>query len=182
MTLTTLSKTTSKSKKRVGRGYGSGKGGHTSGRGAKGQKARSKVPLYFEGAPMRKTLIRRIPMLRGKLKNKSVGTKPIIINLKHLESFKKGETVSVDTLIKNKVLPSSAKDLKVKVLGDGELKVALNITLPVSKSALKKIEKAGGKLIKVKTTKKPTAKKVATKKTVAKKKVVTKKTAPSKIA
>ena len=74
MTLNTLTKIKDKPKKRVGRGYGSGKGGHTSGRGAKGQKARSKVPLYFEGAPMRKTLIRRVPMLRGKLKNKPVVT------------------------------------------------------------------------------------------------------------
>ncbi|MBU1085575.1 MAG: 50S ribosomal protein L15 [Candidatus Beckwithbacteria bacterium] len=147
MTLNTLTKTKDKSKKRVGRGYGSGKGGHTSGRGAKGQKARSKVPLYFEGTPMRKSLIRRIPMLRGKLKNKPVGIKPIIINLKHLVTFKKDQTVSVETLIKNKVLPANAKGLPVKILGDGDLKVALTVTLPTSKSAAKKIKKAGGKII-----------------------------------
>ena len=78
MVLSKQTKTTTKSKKRVGRGYSSGKGGHTSGRGAKGQKARSKVKLYFEGTPMRKSLIRRMPMLRGKLKNKSNKAKPII--------------------------------------------------------------------------------------------------------
>ena len=161
MTLNTLTKIKDKPKKRVGRGYGSGKGGHTSGRGAKGQKARSKVPLYFEGAPMRKTLIRRVPMLRGKLKNKPVGVKPLIINLKNLESFKKGATVSVDTLIKNKVLPASAKDLKVKVLGDGDLKVALTIKLPVSKAAAVKIKKAGGKVVEAKPKTKPATKKVA---------------------
>lgn len=100
-------------------------------------------------------------MLRGKLKNKPVGVKPLIINLKHLESFKKGATVSVDTLIKNKVLPASAKDLKVKVLGDGDLKVALTIKLPVSKAAAVKIKKAGGKVVEAKPKTKPATKKVA---------------------
>ncbi|MEA3355399.1 MAG: 50S ribosomal protein L15 [Patescibacteria group bacterium] len=154
MSLNTLTKTKTKSKKRVGRGYGSGKGGHTSGRGAKGQKARGKVPLYFEGTPMRKSLIRRIPMLRGKLKNKSVKVKPIIINLKHLAGFKKNQTVSVKTLIKNKILPVKVKGLPVKILGDGDLKVALNVALPVSKSAAKKIKKAGGKITSITPKKK----------------------------
>jgi len=71
MELSALPKIVTKSKKRVGRGYGSGKGGHTTGRGAKGQNIRGKVPLYFEGTPMRKSLIRRLPMLRGKLKFKA---------------------------------------------------------------------------------------------------------------
>ena len=99
MPLNKLSKTTATSKKRIGRGYGSGKGGHTSSRGAKGQKARSKVKLYFEGAPMRKSLIRRMPMLRGKLKNKSFQDQPIILNLKHLNLLPKGSVVDHKTLI-----------------------------------------------------------------------------------
>lgn len=61
-----MPKTTTKSKKRVGRGIGCGKGGHTTGRGAKGDKVRGKLPLYFEGTKMRKSLIRRLPLLRGK--------------------------------------------------------------------------------------------------------------------
>ena len=58
MKLNKLPKTTAKSKKRVGRGYGSGKGSHTVGRGQKGQKSRSKVGLLIEGTKIRKTLIR----------------------------------------------------------------------------------------------------------------------------
>lgn len=66
MDLAKLPAIVTKGKKRVGRGLGSGKGGHTTGRGAKGDKVRGKVPLYFEGTKMRKSLIRRLPLLRGK--------------------------------------------------------------------------------------------------------------------
>lgn len=150
-----LPKTTTKSKKRVGRGYGSGKGGHNSGRGSKGQKARSKVKLYFEGTPMRKSLIRRMPMLRGKLKNKSFKKhQPIILNLKHLNLLPKNSTVNHKTLIKHNLLPKEVGIHPVKILGDGELKIALKVALPVSKSAAKKITSAGGKIKKPTTTKK----------------------------
>ncbi len=174
MTLNKLDKTTSRSKKRVGRGYGSGKGGHTSGRGAKGQKARSKVKLYFEGTPMRKSLIRRMPMLRGKLKNKSFKQQSIILNLKHLNLLPKNSTVDHKTLIKHNLLPKEADKHPVKILGDGELSHPLKVTLPTSKSAAKKIQKAGGKL--VTETLKPKSKKPATKKKPAPKK----KAAPKK--
>jgi len=148
MTLNQLAKTTDKSKKRLGRGYGSGKGGHTSGRGAKGQKARSKLPLYFEGTAMRKSLIRRMPMLRGKLKQQSFAKKPLIFNLKQLNELPKGTTVDLKALIKYKLLPSNTPlSTKVKILGDGQLDKALIIALPTSKSAIKKIEKSGGKII-----------------------------------
>lgn len=166
MELNQLKKTTTRPKKRVGRGYGSGKGGHTSGRGAKGQKARGKVPLYFEGTAMRKSLIRRLPMLRGKLRFKSLKKKPIVFNLKHLNLLPKNSTVDNQSLIKHGLLPEEAKNYPVKILGDGELKHSLKIALPVSKSAAKKIAKAGGKIIKAKSkkeakpTKKPTKKPV----------------------
>jgi large subunit ribosomal protein L15 len=64
--LSSLTKITTRSKKRLGRGYGSGKGGHTSSRGQKGQKSRvgSKVPLWFEGGAL--PLSKRIPMWRVK--------------------------------------------------------------------------------------------------------------------
>lgn len=133
-------------KKRLGRGYGSGKGGHTSSRGQKGQNSRSKRPLYFEGAPMRKSLIRRMPMLRGKLRFKSRQDKSLILNLKHLASLPKDSVVDMKLLLKIGILPQEAKDLKVKILGDGEITQALTVTLPVSKSAAKKIIKAGGKV------------------------------------
>ena len=84
MKLDKLPKTTSRKKKRVGRGYGSGKGGHTAGRGAKGQKARSKVKPWFEGGQA--NIIRRMAMQRGKGKFKA---RPgsIILNLKYLGYF-----------------------------------------------------------------------------------------------
>ncbi|MBU2051772.1 50S ribosomal protein L15 [Patescibacteria group bacterium] len=147
MTLEKLPKTTKSSKKRLGRGYGSGKGGHTAGRGQKGQKTRGKLPLYFEGSKMRKSLIRRLPMLRGKMRFKSVSGKPIILNLKHLNLLPKGTLVDVDALIKHGLLEAAAARLPVKILGDGELTHPLTVALPTSKSAAKKIEKAGGKVV-----------------------------------
>ena len=136
-----------KSKKRLGRGYGSGKGGHTSGRGQKGQKSRGKLPLYFEGTKMRKSLIRRMPMLRGKLRFKAAKNKPLILNLKHLNLLPKGTLVDVDALIKHGLLGVEAAKLAVKILGDGELTQPLTVALPTSKSAAKKIAKAGGKVV-----------------------------------
>lgn len=53
-------------KKRLGRGYGSGKGGHTSGRGQKGQKSRTKVHILFEGLKVKKSTLKKFPLLRGK--------------------------------------------------------------------------------------------------------------------
>jgi len=172
MKLNELKKTTARSKKRVGRGYGSGKGGHTSGRGAKGQKARGKVPLYFEGTAMRKSLIRRMPMLRGKLKFKSFKKhQPIILNLKHLNLMPKNSIVDNASLIKHGLLPKEADKHPVKILGDGELKHPLKVALPASKSAVKKITKAGGKMVK------PVIKKVA--KTAPVKKSTTKSKKPA---
>jgi len=53
-------------KKRLGRGYGSGKGGHTSGRGQKGQKSRTNLHILFEGLKVKKSTIKKFPLLRGK--------------------------------------------------------------------------------------------------------------------
>ena len=124
--------------KRLGRGYGSGKGGHTSGRGQKGQKSRGKMPLYFEGTKMRKSLIRRLPMLRGKLKFKSLKAgRPIIFNLKDLNRLPAGTVVDIETLFKLGFIGD--KTTPVKILGEGELTKKLTIKLPMSKSAAKKV-------------------------------------------
>lgn len=168
MSLAKMPATTQKSKKRSGRGYGSGKGGHTTGSGQKGQKTRSKLPLYFEGTAMRKSLIRRMPMFRGKLRFKPSLHKPLILNLTHLETLPKDTVVTVESLIKNKILSSKVKNCPVKILGDGQLTKALTVTLPVSKSALKKIESAGGKVV-------SQEKIIAKPKVLTKKKVVAKK-------
>lgn len=66
MKLHELQSIVGKRKKRLGRGIGSGKGGHTVGRGQKGQKSREKVPVLFFGTKMKKSLIKRLPMQRGK--------------------------------------------------------------------------------------------------------------------
>lgn len=148
MELNKLPKTTKKSKKRLGRGYGSGKGGHTVGRGAKGIKARGKVTLGFTGTKTRKSLLKRLPLKRGKGKFKSFKLKPIGVNVKYLNFFQNGKRVNLKTLVKQGIiLEKEAKKFGVKILGDGQLKVALKVELPCSKGASLKIEKAGGKVI-----------------------------------
>ncbi|OIN88756.1 50S ribosomal protein L15 [Candidatus Beckwithbacteria bacterium CG22_combo_CG10-13_8_21_14_all_01_47_9] len=136
MKLEKISKTTTRPKKRLGRGYGSGKGGHTSSRGQKGQKSRGKLPLYFEGSKMRKSLIRRLPMLRGKLRNQAKKNKPVIFNLRDFADWPKATPVTVESLVKAGWVSEGAS---VKLLGEGELKEKLKIDLPMSKSAAKKV-------------------------------------------
>ena len=145
--LNRLPKTTKKTKKRIGRGYGSGKGGHTVGRGAKGQKARSKVKLGFAGTKTRKSLLKRLPLLRGKGKLKAKKSKPIIVNLKYLNLLPKDTKVTLENLDKHGIIDQiEGKKFGVKILGEGKLEKPLTIYLPISKSAKKKIEKAGGKV------------------------------------
>ena len=137
-------KTNTRSKKRLGRGYGSGKGGHTSSRGQKGQKSRGSVGILFEGVKVRKSLLNRLPFLRGKGKNKGK-TGPMIVNLDALNLLKDGSKVNVEALVKAGILKESdATSYGVKILGDGKLEKKLTVLLPTSKSATKKIEKAGG--------------------------------------
>ncbi|MBI4129940.1 50S ribosomal protein L15 [Candidatus Roizmanbacteria bacterium] len=148
MNLSTLPTTTKRSKKRVGRGYGSGKGGHTSGRGTKGQKARNKVPLLFEGAAMGASLIKRLPLLRGKGKLRSSRNRPLLVNIKYLQGIPPQTTVDIATLIRFKIVnEQEARQYGVKLLGDGEISHSLTITIPTSRAAQKKIEKAGGAVV-----------------------------------
>jgi large subunit ribosomal protein L15 len=145
-----LPKTVKKSKKRKGRGYGSGKGGHTVGRGQKGQKSRSKVGILFEGVKVKKSLVKRLPLKRGKGKFKPKN-KPLIVKLGYLNILPSGSTVNIETLVKHGIVKKEdAEEFGVKILGDGELKKKLKVALPISKSAAKKIEKKGGKIIKAK--------------------------------
>lgn len=144
MKLSTLPKIVERPKKRLGRGHGSGKV-KTSGRGTKGQKARENIKLTFAGSSLQASWLKRLPLMRGKGKNKSFAKKPTIVNLKYLNSLKPLTEVTLDSLKKAGIIDK--KVTKVKILGDGELKVALVFKLPVSQNALKKIEKAGGKLV-----------------------------------
>ena len=144
MKLNNISKVTKTEKKRLGLGHGSGRG-KTAGRGTKGQKARGDIPLRFEGGAI--ALIKRMPFHRGKGKNKMFKKKPIIINVSVLNILDKGTVVNIKTLsMKNIINEREAKIYGVKILGDGDIKIPLTIELPISKSALKKIEKAGGRV------------------------------------
>src|SRR3989344_4835842 len=104
-----LPKVTKRSAKRVGRGYGSGKGGHTTGRGAKGQKARRSIGILFEGVKMRKSLLSRLPLQRGKGKFKAKN-KPVIVNIEVLNILADGSNVDIETLTKAGIV--SAGDAK----------------------------------------------------------------------
>lgn len=145
MSLHTLPQIISKKNRRVGRGHGSGRV-KTSGRGTKGQKARNSVPITFEGGAI--PLIKRLPFLRGKMKNKSFIRKPITIKLSSLNVLPKDTVVDIDTLIKHKLVKEKeAKKFGVKILGNGDISVALKITLPLSEIAKEKIEKAQGTIV-----------------------------------
>ena len=144
MKLNELPKSITRNKKRLGRGYGSGKGGHTSSRGAKGDKARGKNKLLFEGVKTKKSLIKRLPFLRGKDKLRP-GMLVQTVSLRQLKSYKTGETVNAATLHEKHLI--NRPNLPVKLLSDGEISVALSVGIPCSKQTKEKIIKAGGKMI-----------------------------------
>ena len=135
-----------KSKIRVGRGIGSGKG-KTSGRGVKGQKSRSGVAIKsFEGGQM--PLYRRLPK-RGfnPISKENVA----ILNLDKIQSYidkkslKLSDIINVDLLKKLKLINKNS--VKLKILGSGEIKDKINVEADLaSKSAVQKLEKIGGSL------------------------------------
>lgn len=129
-------------KTRVGRGQGSK--GKTAGRGTKGTKARHNVPARFEGGQM--PLHMRLPKLKG-FKN-PFRTEYQVVNLDRLGAlFPNGGAVGIDDLVaKGAVRPG----LPVKVLGTGDLAVALQLTANrFSASAAEKISAAGGTVTQV---------------------------------
>ena len=146
MTILSNIKKIKKSKMRVGRGIGSGKG-KTSGRGVKGQKSRSGVAIKsFEGGQM--------PLYRRLHKR---GFNPIsreniaILNLEKIQSYidkkniKTNEVINSQLLKKLKLINKNAK--KLKILGSGEVKEKINIEADLaSKSAISKLEKIGGSI------------------------------------
>lgn len=158
---TKLPKTVKRRSKRIGRGMGSGKGGHTVGRGMKGQKSRRKVHILFEGLKMKKSFIKRLPFKRGKGKFKS-GHGPVLVKLSALNLLPAGTKVTVDSLIEHGIVDKKdALIYGVKVLNDGgKLKRKYEIKVPMSKSVekLNKVVKKS-KSSKKKATNKKTAKK-----------------------
>lgn len=155
MKLSELPQTTFKSKKRIGRGHGSGRGGHTSTRGSKGQNSRGRVGLFFEGTKIKKSLLKRLPLFRGKGKFKSHQKSSYVVNLKYLGIFKENDEITLDSL-KTKGIVSSdlPENAKIKILGEGEISLPLTVCLAVSKGAEEKIIKAGGKILKKEPIKK----------------------------
>ena len=130
-----------KNRKRLGRGDSSGNGSF-SGKGMKGQKSRSGggVRPGFEGGQL--PLVKRLPSLRGF--NNIFKTHYNVINLRELsEHFSEGEDVTLQILEDKGLISNTA--LPLKILGDGDVDVALNVRAQkFSSSATLKLEKAGG--------------------------------------
>ena len=141
-TLTKLPKLNQKSKKRLGRGYGSGKA-KTAGRGTKGQLARGKMPLAFEGGQL--SLVKRLPYLRGKSKNKSIKTKYFPIPLSKLHTLKSDTKVTLEQLKKDGIVNPNI--FLVKLVSSGNFDKKLTVYLPCSQSAKASIIKSGGSVI-----------------------------------
>ena len=137
-----LDKVTSKPKKRLGRGVGSGKGEHTVGRGTKGQRARKSgnAPAWFEGGQL--PLTKRLPMNRGKSRF-NVIRPSAMVTLNDIEAMK-SDTITLETLKIEKVIDSKFK--KAKIVSNGALtrKVTVSGGVRVSKTAATIIEQAGG--------------------------------------
>jgi large subunit ribosomal protein L15 len=126
----------------VGRG---GKRGKTSGRGGKGQTARA----GNKKRPELRDFIKRIPKLRGRgvNQNKSIETRPTIVNLDVLEAvFETGSVISPATLMeKNTISTNDGRMPVVKILGAGEITKKFTIeNCIISKQAKEKVEKLGG--------------------------------------
>ena len=130
-----------KMSRRLGRGVGTGRG-KTAGRGTKGYNSRSGggVRPGYEGGQM--PIQRRLPK-RGfaNIFRKRIA----VINIRDLLTFKSGSLVDEDALVKAGLI--KGKKDGIKLLGQGDIKIALNVKLShVSKSAKEKIEAAGGSI------------------------------------
>ncbi|NBO17359.1 MAG: 50S ribosomal protein L15 [Proteobacteria bacterium] len=133
----------SKKRKRVGRGSGSGKGFHTTGKGTKGQKARTgrSLPYGFEGGQV--PLYKKLPQVVG-FKNprkKEIFT----VSLSYFNKFDNGQTITPEMLYRSKYKATPRNG--VKILASGELEKKLTFSkFIISEAAKQKIEKAGGKI------------------------------------
>jgi large subunit ribosomal protein L15 len=140
-----------RSRKRVGRGLGSGKGRY-SGRGIKGQKSRSgshKMRAGFEGGQM--PIYMRLGKQRGPYSKDAMPmgphrTETLAVNVRDLERFDAGTEVTIELLAERGLVKNTRTD--VKILGSGELTKKLTVTAHrFSRGAREKIEAAGGKVV-----------------------------------
>lgn len=135
-----LLKLTSRANKRVGRGVGSGKGGHTAGRGSKGHTSREggTIPLWFEGGQL--PLIKRLPYARGKFHFKSLNKRSVPIKVEQL-AFVKDGIVTIETLVASGLVKSIQTPVKIVAGGMANVKEIHGIA--VTKAAKEVLEKAG---------------------------------------
>lgn len=161
-----------KKSKLVGRG---GTRGKTSGKGGKGQTARAGHRVR----PAMRDIIKKLPKLRGHGKNRAKSVfyrgPEAVVNVRALNVFKAGDIVTPTALVaKGLIAEVFGKHPKVKILGTGEITVAVNIDgCTISKEAKEKVEKAGGTVtlpeVKEEIVKPEKVKKVAVKKGTKKK-------------
>ena len=128
-------------------GYGSKMGGHTVGKGTKGQKSRSgykKPRPDFEGGSM--PLSRRIPKLKGFSRGEFVKAKRKVLGLDDIAKVE-GDEVSLETLEKTGLVSTKSVNVDLKIVANGKLDRKLTVKgIKVTSAALKAIEKAGGKV------------------------------------
>jgi large subunit ribosomal protein L15 len=154
-----------KDRRRVGRGLGSGKGRY-SGRGIKGQKARSgsnKMRPGFEGGQM--PVYMRLGKQRGSTSKDAMPIGPfrtstVPVNVSALDRFDDGAEVTPESLVEQGLLKNTKTD--VKLLGNGELRKKLTVRVhAISASAREKVEAAGGTVSLLREPKKPKKTKAA---------------------
>lgn len=134
-----------KPSRRVGRGYGSTKGGHTSGKGTKGQKARTggKVKQWFEGGQT--PLVHKMPYRGGFINHAQKLV--ITLNLSEIAenvNLNKLKSITPEVLMTNGLIKTGKFDF-IKILGKGRLETKLDFKdFQYSKKAVEKIKAAGG--------------------------------------
>ena len=132
-------------KKRLGRGTGSDMGAKSTRGTKRHQSAKEKIPLHFEGGQNK--LTKKLPLLRGKGKNRSYQVKPAIMTLGALNVFDGKQEITVSLLVAKGLVDKKAMHTGVKVLQSGTLKKALTIKVLTSKSAKVAIEAVGGTVL-----------------------------------
>jgi large subunit ribosomal protein L15 len=128
--------------KRLGRGYGSGVGGHTVGRGQKGQKTRGKIPLWFEGGQL--PLVRRTPFLRGKHRFQVIKDQPVSVPMSYLNKFSDGDTVTTESLSTLLKVKSNKLRAGFKIIHTGTLDKKINLQVKATPKVQEAVTKLGG--------------------------------------
>ncbi|MEK7527520.1 MAG: 50S ribosomal protein L15 [Patescibacteria group bacterium] len=146
--LSQLKPIVSKAAKRVGRGIGSGVGGHTTGRGAKGDKVRGKTKLTFDGTKIKKSWIKRLPFLRGKHRTLALNKFQTLTLTQIDKVYQSGDTINLKNIFeKFPQLNTRMYKLGVKILSTGEITKTFTFQkIKLTKSAAGKVITAGGKI------------------------------------